>query len=214
MNQPAFPAVPRPTGWTAINDARYAAVARVVLRIEGGHSDDAVDRGGETNLGVSLRFLKAVGGIDANHDGFGDLDLNLDTVLDGQDVRLMTPAIQYELFLRHFYIGPGFWRLAPPFDGAMFDQAVHGGTTAAIKVLQRAINRVGRMHGGPLVVADGVMGPKTRTAFQQRLTRRAALLAAIQTEARLRYLAIIDADPSQAKFRNGWLRRARELGHV
>ena len=212
-NIPARLRVPTPAGWSAANDVRYAAIAKAVLGIEGGHSNDPVDRGGETQFGVSLRFLKAVGIIDADRDGFADLDLNFDTVLDGHDVREITPAIAAELFKGHFYIAPGFWKLPPPFDGALFDQAVNGGTTAAIKILQRALNRV------PLstvkLAVDGQFGRKTWAAVGIAAARwRATLLSAIRVEAELRYLAIIRADPSQAKYRNGWLRRARSLGHV
>ncbi|MDZ4370210.1 MAG: glycosyl hydrolase 108 family protein [Phenylobacterium sp.] len=205
--------VPRPQGWTDANEARYAHVVRIVGEIEGGHSNDPVDRGGETHLGISLRFLKAVGGLDLNRDGMADLDLNLDTVLDGQDIRLLTPAIRYEVFLHHFYILPGFWTLAPPFDGAMFDQAVNGGTTAAIKILQRAMNRLPSI--APKLVVDGQFGPKSRAAFAKAVKGwRSTLMSHVRTEAELRYLAIIRADPSQAKYRNGWLRRARELGRA
>lgn len=213
MNQPDTYKVPRPAGWTEAHEARYGHVVRVVGVIEGGHSDDPDDRGGETNLGVSLRFLKAVGHLDLNRDGLADLDLNFDTVLDGRDIRLMTPPVRYEVFLHHFYIQPGFWRLAPPFDGAMFDQAVNGGTTAAIKILQRALNRL-PLPGAKLKV-DGMFGPLSRARFDEGVARwRSTLLAHVRREAAARYLAIIRADPSQAKYRNGWLRRARELGHA
>ncbi len=211
MNDQTFPQVPRPTGWSELNEARYRAVARAVLQIEGGHSNDPVDRGGETKYGVSLRFLKAEGKLDVNRDGFADLDLNFDTVLDGADIRLLTPAIATEVFLRHFYIGPGFWRLAAPFDGAMFDQAVNSGTTAAIRILQRALNRVG---GGAILDVDGKLGPLTQRKFADCLSRRSALIAAIRDEARRRYEAIVAADPTQRKYINGWRARARALGHV
>ncbi len=202
--------VPKPVGWTRTNDLRYAQVARSVLRIEGGHSNDPADRGGETQYGVSLRFLKAAGEIDANRDGFGDLDLNFDTVLDGRDIRLLTPEIATDLFQDHFYIRPGFWNLAAPYDAAMFDQAVHGGTTAAIKILQRALNR--RLTAK--LAVDGQLGAKTARAFWNAIGGRGELIEAIRDEAAQRYLAIIAADPSQAKYRKGWLRRARELGRV
>lgn len=205
--------LPRPARWIAANEVRYAHVLRVVADLEGGHSNDAADRGGETNLGVSLRFLKAVGGLDLNHDGLADLDLNFDTVLNGQDIRLMTPDVRYEVFLYHFYAQPGFWTLAPPFDGAMFDQAVNGGTTAAIKILQRALNRIS--DRGLRLAVDGALGPKTRGRFRSVLeTRRSSLLKAIRSEAAIRYRAIVAADPSQAKYLKGWLRRAEALGHA
>ena len=50
-----------------------AAVARV-LEHEGGFVDDPVDPGGATNWGISLRYLKKAGAVDANVDGWLDDD--------------------------------------------------------------------------------------------------------------------------------------------
>lgn len=206
-----------PAEWSAAKQARYDLICKTVLGIEGGHSFGAGDRGGETQYGVSLRFLKATGAIDADHDGFGDLDLNMDHVLDGQDIRLITPAIAHDLFQKHFYVAPGFWRLPRPIDAAMFDQAVNGGTTAAIKILQRALNAVFRTALGlePLKI-DGGLGPLTRKRAELAHISREddSLMVEIRAAAKARYLAIIAADPSQAKWKNGWLARAARLGDV
>ena len=210
LNKPATFEVPRPAGWTPQHEARWDQVCTRVLRIEGGHVDDPVDRGGETKYGISLRFLKAAGGLDANGDGFGDLDLNFDTVLDGQDIRALTPEIARSIYLKHFFIGPELWSLLRPYDAAMFDQAVNGGTTAAIKILQRALNRQGK----PYLKVDGVLGPKTRAALAERLRYGYPVLQAVREEAAERYRAIVRADPSQKRFLKGWERRAAELGRV
>lgn len=205
----APPRYVRPPGWTERNEARWRAVLARVLEIEGGHSDDPVDRGGETHHGISLRFLKAAGRLDANRDGFADLDLNFDTVLDGHDIRALTPEIAGEVYLRHFYVEPGFWTLPQPFDGAMFDQAVNGGTTAAIRLLQRAINGV-----SPVVIVDGVLGPATRTALINAVNSASSyqVLMRLRFQAQRRYEQIVAADPTQRRFLKGWQRRARELG--
>src|SRR3546814_10229343 len=42
---------------------RYAAAFRELLGTEGGHVNDRFDMGGETKVGISLRFLKAAGKI-------------------------------------------------------------------------------------------------------------------------------------------------------
>lgn len=210
LNKPVTFEVPRPAGWTEAHEQRWGALGRRILRIEGGHVNDPVDRGGETQYGISLRFLKAVGGIDANQDGVADLDLNFDTVLDGQDIRLITPDIALGLYLKHFYVGPGFWTLPKPYDAALFDQAVNGGTTAAIKILQRALNRQGKPH----LKVDGVLGPITRAKLTECLRYGYPVLEAIRAEALERYRAIVRADPRQKRFLKGWERRARELGRV
>lgn len=208
--QPSVPRYVRPAGWYMSQETRWAAVLSHVLGIEGGHSNDATDRGGETNYGISLRFLKAEGRLDLNGDGFADLDLNFDTVLDGHDIRALTPQIAGEIYLRHFYAGPGLWDLPQPFDAAVFDQAVNGGATAGIKLLQRAINA----SGDPDIAVDGGLGPKTRAALIARLRQGAPVMDALRTQARLRYEAIVRADPSQRKYIKGWTRRALELGRV
>jgi lysozyme family protein len=202
--------VPLPAAWTVANDFRWGAVRRRLFVTEGGYVNDAADRGGATKYGISLRFLKAVGALDANHDGFADLDLNFDTVLDGHDIKALTPEIAGKLYLRHFYLGPGFWNLPQPFDAALFDQAVNGGTTASIKLLQRALTR---MPGFKLNI-DGQLGPITRHYLTEALRLHYEVLFAYRSEAKARYRAIVAADPSQQKYIKGWIRRAQELGNV
>lgn len=208
---PKPPSAIRPRGWTAADEARWREVLATVLALEGGHSNDPVDRGGETNHGISLRFLKATGALDTDRDGFADLDLNFDTVLDGHDIRAITPEIAGEIYLEHFYIRPGFWTLPRPFDAALFDQAVNGGTTAAIRLLQRAINRAMKARA---VTVDGVLGRRTRVSLGLAIARPAPVLQQLRLAARDRYVAIVLADPRQSRFLKGWRRRARQLGTI
>lgn len=211
MTNPAYPVPGRPVGWTAVHEARWAQVFAKIVKVEGGWVDDAADRGGATNYGISLRFAKAVGEVDANRDGFADLDLNFDTVIDGVDIRRLTPQIAEALYLQHFWIGPGFWQLPRPIDAAVFDQAVNGGTTSAVKLLQLAVNRAAPLQT-PDVEVDGVLGPATRKATAERNPER--LLTEYRSAAAQRYQIIVQKDPSQRRFLKGWLRRASELGHV
>ena len=212
MNAPAkFPVPGRPVGHTAVHEARWKAIFQKIVMVEGGWVNDKADRGGATNYGVSLRFAVALNQIDANHDGFADLDLNFDRVIDGVDIRKLTPEIAEALYFQHFWAGPGIWSLPRPLDAAVFDQAVNGGTTAAIKLLQRAINRTAGAMGVSIPV-DGGLGPITRREAALRNPER--LIADYRALAAERYEAIVRADPSQKRFIKGWLRRAGELGLV
>lgn len=199
---------------------RGRAVVSHVFGIEGGHSNDPADRGGETQYGISLRFLIAHGHIDANRDGLIDLDLNLDTVIDGRDVRELAkhPDKAVGIYLDYFWVPkpPAFWALPRPFDGALFDQAVNGGTTAAIKILQRALNAQFRtLFGLEPLTADGVLGAKTRERLALAVERDpVAALQRYRDAASDRYRAIAKADSSQAKYLGGWLARAARLGNV
>ncbi|MDP1964004.1 MAG: glycosyl hydrolase 108 family protein [Reyranella sp.] len=203
-----YPFPPKPAGFTPDDQARWEQVSARILRIEGGWSDDKADNGGATKYGISLRFAVAAGDIDVNGDGLADLDLNMDGVIDGHDIRLLTPPIALALYFGHFWIDPGIWKLPRPIDAAVFDQAVNGGTTAAIRLLQRACNRV----GGQLV-EDGRLGPRTRAGVALAV-RGGKLLAAYRACAAERYREIARRDPSQNRFLKGWLNRASELGRV
>lgn len=206
----AIPFPQRPAGFTPGDQQRWERVFARIIKVEGGWADDKADRGGATNYGISLRFAKAAGQIDVNRDGFADLDLNFDTVIDGQDMRLLTLEIAEGLYFKHFWIDPGIWTLPPTIDSAVFDQAVNGGTTAAIRLLQRSCTRAGfRLND------DGDLGPLTRKAVDQACARdKGRLLEIYRQEAANRYRAIASIDPSQSRFLTGWLRRAMELGHV
>lgn len=211
MNAKAqFPIPPRPKGFTTGDQRRWETVFARIIKTEGGWVDDKADKGGATNWGISLRFAKALGHIDINRDGFADLDLNFDTVIDGRDIRVLTPEIAEALYFQHFWAGPGIWELPPTIDSAVFDQAVNGGTTAAIRLLQRACTRAGFA-----LEDDGVFGPFTHAAVNKAAIRDLGrLLQVYRQEAANRYRAIVSLDPTQSRFLTGWLRRAQELGRV
>ena len=65
-----------------MTQSRFDTAFRHLLGEEGGYVNHPADRGGATNWGISLRFLKAEGKIDANRDGRHDLDLDMDGDMD------------------------------------------------------------------------------------------------------------------------------------
>jgi len=209
MTQPAPPA-----NRISYGD-RYDAAFVELMGVEGGHVNDAADRGGETKYGISLRFLVAEGAIDRNGDGFGDFDLDMDGDIDGGDIRRLTVDHARDLYHRCFWQRLDAASFARPLGEMLFDQAVNGGIVAARKLLQRAINRVMRRA---FLVVDGDIGPKTLAALDQLLKTPGfgmpRIVVAYREEARQRYREIVDAHPSQAKFLKGWLRRADRLGRV
>lgn len=203
-------------GWSP----RFARAVSVLLRTEGGHVNDPVDRGGETKYGISLRFLVSAGQIDLDADGVADFDLDMDGDIDGADIRRLTPHDAKFVYHRCFWkpLDADAW--AAPIGEAMFDQAVNGGLVAAKKLLQRAINAclaraAAADRPAPLAV-DGTLGAATRAAFAWVLRYpglgMAALILAYRQAAADRYRAIVAAAPSQKRFLRGWLRRAAELG--
>jgi lysozyme family protein len=201
--------------------ARFSAAYAKVAAFEGGFVNDPADRGGATNRGVSLRFLVAEGKLDLDADGVADFDLDMDGDIDVADIRALSKVDAMFLFQRCFWNRLDCESYARPLGEAMFDQGVNGGNTAALKLLQRAINQVlarfPNFTGRPAILSvDGAIGAATRGALDWALKLPAAgmprLIEAYRDEAAARYRAIVDRDPSQRRFLDGWLRRARELG--
>lgn len=111
-----------------------------VAGIEGGYVNDPSDSGGETNHGVTLKFLKSV------QPGATSADLK---ALDKAQARA--------LFDQHFVKAPGIHRLPDVAQAEAVALSINAGPTAAIKVLQRAAG----------VEADGKIGPGTIAAVKK-----------------------------------------------
>jgi len=194
---------------------RFDVVAQHVLGIEGGYVNHAADHGGATQFGISLRFLKVEGALDANRDGFKDFDLDFDGDIDGADVRLLTKGLALNLYYHCFWRRLVLDGLPVRVDAAAFDLAVNCGAKAATKMLQRALNRLVLMAGDLKV--DGDMGNQTRArarAAERHVGGVDRLLTALRQEAVAHYNAIIRADHGQVVFQAGWLKRAEGLGRV
>lgn len=200
---------------------RYAAAVNDLLQDEGGLVDDPVDRGGVTKYGISLRFLAAEGAFDEDADGRADFDLDSDGDIDGRDVRLLTHGDAIFLYLKCFWRPLGCERLPVPIGEMVFDHAVNGGRTAAVKLLQRALNTCTMEFSrqaasfSPLKV-DGVLGELTIARIAWSLQQPAIgldrLVEAYRDAVRERYRQIVARYPAQQRFLRGWLARAERLG--
>jgi lysozyme family protein len=184
---------------------RFGVAFARLLKAEGGFNDIAADRGGPTNLGISLRFAVAEAKVDPVV--LRALDLDMDGDVDGRDIRKLHPAAVEVVYRRCFWDRLRCGELPPPLDAALFDQAVNGGAVAAVRLLQQAINLA--LHHPDLVV-DGRIGTATIRAASKADAQIVATHFRWAAEAR--YRAIVRANPSQAIFLNGWVNRARVLG--
>lgn len=172
--------------------ARFEDAIPVVLKHEGGWSNNPNDPGGPTKYGVSLRWLKT--------QGFaGDLDHDGD--VDAQDVRLITPEIATAFYRDEFW-KPAYGRmLSQAVATKVFDTAVNTGPMVAHRILQRALAALGKP-----VTADGWLGEKTLLAVDQ--CDAGDLLARFRFYQREFYAAVIAKNPRLAAFARGWENRA------
>ena len=165
-----------------------------IIRREGGFVDHPADRGGPTRYGVTHKTLARYLGREVTRD----------------DVRGLSRELAAEIYRRAYYLEPRIDALPPSVRAFLFDSAVNHGPRRAIRFLQQVLNAAGF---GPLSV-DGLSGPKTRReARKAEDTMGPWFLAALAEERRIFYRLIVERDPSQRVFFNGWMKRVAEFDH-
>lgn len=152
-----------------------------VIDAEGGFVHHPADRGGPTNLGITMRTL-------AHHRR---------AKVSVVDIQNLTREEAAAIYLAEYIVEPGFNAIE---DGELralvVDSGVNHGTGRATKLLQTALG----------VYPDGVIGPKTLAALASA-NSGAIFLKVVAERVRL-FGAIITERPSQAVFAKGWMARA------
>lgn len=156
----------------------------VVLKHEGGYTNDPADSGGPTNWGITQHDYAVYKG----HP------------VSAQDVKNMTEAEAAAIYLRNYWAP---FHLDQIHDvrlaTCIFDMGVLNGTHTAIRMAQEACG----------ADPDGMMGPKTLEALNagDALTIANRFLDLCDR----RFEGIVAAKPSQHTFLRGWERRVEDL---
>lgn len=137
----------------------------IILRWEGGFSNNPKDPGGATNLGITLRTLTEWRGRSATVD----------------DVRALTTADVAPIYRARYWDECRCAEMPDGLDLIVFDCAVNQGPARAKRLLQRSLG----------VVEDGILGPMTMAAIgrtevaaliDELVARRAVHYASLQTD--------------------------------
>lgn len=182
---PTTPMMAKP----ASGDANFERCLAIVVDKEGGFSDHPRDRGGPTNLGITLRTLASWQG------------LNFDEITEEArakllaDLRALTRREAAEIYRANYWLPMRCGDLPRGVDLMLFDFGVNAGPRTSVKMMQRAVG----------VTADGSLGPQTLAAATA--TDADKLIDAL-AEARLAYYRSLD---NFDVFGAGWSKRTSEV---
>lgn len=165
-----------------------------VFENEGGYQRDKNDKGNKnsrgelvgTNFGITPKVYE-------------EFFNKIPSVEDMRDLTKETAAQIYE----RFYVNPILRNLKVSEDHValpqMVDMAINHGYSNMVTMLQRATG----------ADADGKAGPKTIAAYMG--VSPVELNQRLMQERRKFYEAIVENDPSQSKFFNGWIKRLEKF---
>lgn len=185
------------------DDAYVIALLDRLITREGGYVEHPADPGGATKYGISLAWARRVG-IDLDHDGDTDRD----------DIRLIDPETARSLYRDHFWVLPRIDTLPAALQEQVLDWGVNAGPALAIRELQKVVNGFVRIVGSGLIPLkeDGHIGPRTAETTAHVLAQHGPGLLNAYAHARCEfYRRLVTANPANAAFIKGWLKRASEF---
>jgi lysozyme family protein len=151
-----------------------------LIGLEGGYVNDPDDLGSETKFGISKRWYP------------------------NEDIKNLTLGRAKDIYWHDF------WKLLhlpavinEEIAKEIFEQSVNLGRQQATEHTQRALNMV---TAGQRLEIDGMFGPKT-LAVLNGCSYEQAWLRVMNGLQFVKYLNIIEGNPSQQKFFRGWLKR-------
>lgn len=171
--------------------SQFSRFADRIFSSEGGYVDHPKDKGGPTNFGITLDTLKR----------WRD-----DPKLTSADVKALTKEEAFEIYEKQYFTGPGFDSIPDiRLQEFVTDMAVNHGEGNAVKILQKVLN----LFTSPPLKVDGAFGGKSLTALINTVSSIGVLtlLNKMIDERALFVARIVEKDPSQSVFIEGWLNR-------
>lgn len=169
--------------------ANVSKLLPFILSWEGGYVNDPVDKGGATNMGVTIATWRKVG---YDKDGDGDIDVD--------DLRLISKDDVLNRVLK-----PHYWdkwkadQIKSQSVANILVDWVWGSGANGIKIPQKLLG----------LTVDGIVGPKTLAAVNS--SDALVLFNTIKTERETFLWRIVERDPTQKRFIKGWLNRLNAL---
>jgi lysozyme family protein len=183
--------------------ADFDACQLFTLKMEGGLSDDAQDKGGLTKYGVSWAYLKD---LERSRPSLVRDILGV-SVVSRNDIYNLTKEQAGAFFKATFWTPYDLDTMPQSVALCWYDMNVNHGAGNTAKILQRACNACD--FTVPKLVVDGKPGPKTKTALRHMGNKEG--INAIANERGAFYNRIVASNPSQKVFIKGWKNRCEAM---
>ncbi|GHV34405.1 Mu phage endolysin Lys [Synergistales bacterium] len=173
----------------------FAECMNFILKCEGGYVNDPLDKGGETNMGITAATLKRA------------RDAGLSVPERVKDLSQMGALLIY----RQFYWEPYVFKTSPwPACLALLDATVNHGPGGMAAIAQRTGNSLGWK-----LDVDGKYGPNTARSIEKMTAAQPVeYTTEFLRQRKIYYDRIIAKNQSQRRFENGWYRRVRDLASM
>lgn len=180
----------------------FHAAVNFTSNAEGGYSDHPDDKGGETVFGIARNYNPQWSGwaiIDELGQKYGKHSQEFISQVENNQ-KLYESALK--LYYSRYWLTVRADELPPEVGIFLYDSAVNHGPKRAIKFLQKATSSV----------VDGIIGPNTinNTKHFYRINKK-QLIHDLIMERWSFFKKIVERDPSQNAFINGWRNRCEAL---
>lgn len=163
-----------------------------ILAHEGGYVDHPADKGGPTNMGITLPTLTNWLGREATRD----------------DIKNLDKRTARKIYYNRYYINTGIDNLPMLIQPTVLDTAVNSGPKNAIKMLQDVITA----YGHPCGKIDGRLGDKTIAAARAAVDELGNQIVRALVNRRVLFCErIVRNDETQRTFLAGWINRAESF---
>lgn len=178
------------------NMIKKEAIISKTLETEGGYVDDKLDAGGETYCGIARNS-------NPNWQGWKIVDKHKPLKWNQKIQDSELERLVIEIYDSKYYQPIK----ADSIDSDMirthlYDMGVNAGTGAAVKLLQKSINKV----YGISIATDGVIGNITLT-YTNNKAKLNELVNEFINQRSIYYQELADRKPTNKKFLQGWLNR-------